>query len=265
MMEHWREFYGEICGEFKKMLTAYRLQDEEVVCRIVPKRGLSEPVLGPPRETAAHFFNMLSKENILITGKGLLVRSVLADCYGDSSAEDPKPFKGRLSEVSDMVFGKSTDRAIFFATLNALYSYLRLNEAVVHCGGNESKACGKQLAGYITKHFGKNAVVAHIGYKPEHVEACSKFRGYVTDLDPENIGKVRFKKKILSADKNEEVIKNSDVACISGSTIINGTLPHLLKWCEKYGTVSIVYGTTVSAAAKIMHLKHFCPYARKRP
>jgi hypothetical protein len=265
MMEYWREFYEEISGEFKKMLVAYRLQDEEVVCRIVPKRAVGEVFPSAPRKAAVHYFNMLSKDNILITGKGLLVRGSFADCCGDSSAEDPKPFKGKLSEVSNMVFGKNPDRAVFFATLNAVFSYLRLNEAVVHCKGDEPKSCGKQLAKYITKHFGKNAVVAHIGYKPEHVEACSKFKGYVTDLDPENIGKVKFKKKILGADKNEEVIRNSDVACISGSTILNGSLPHLLAWCEKYGTVSIVYGVTVSTAAKIMHLRHFCPYARKRP
>jgi uncharacterized protein (DUF4213/DUF364 family) len=265
MMRYWREFYEEIYREFKKMLTAYKLQDEEVICRIVPKRAVGGPLPGVAREVAAHYFNMLSKENVLITGKGLLVRGTFADCCGDSSAEDPKPFRGKLSEVCNMVFGKNPDRAVFFAALNVVYNYLRLNEAVVHCRGDEPKACGKLLAKYITKHFGKNAVVAHIGYKPEHVEACSKFRGYVTDLDPENVGKVKFKKKILSADKNEEVIKNADVACISGSAIINGSLPHLLAWCERYGTVAIVYGVTASTAAKIMHLRHFCPYARRRP
>jgi uncharacterized protein (DUF4213/DUF364 family) len=150
--------------------------------------------------------------------------------------------------------------------LNAVFNHLGLVQGVLHCKGGEPKSCGEELAKYITKNFGRDVVVAHIGYKPEHVKACAKFfKSYVTDLNPENVGKVRFGRKILGADKNEEVIKKADVACIAGSSIVNGTLPRLLDLCETHKTEPVVYGVSVSAAAKILHLKHFCPHARRYP
>jgi uncharacterized protein (DUF4213/DUF364 family) len=108
--------------------------------------------------------------------------------------------------------------------------------------------------------FGK-AKVAHIGYQPGHVKATSaKFnKVYVTDLNLENVGKVKFGFKILDGSKNVDVIKKVDVACITGSAIVNGTLFKLLNCCEKYGVKYILYGVTIKGAARILGYNVFCP------
>jgi len=79
---------------------------------------------------------------------------------------------------------------------------LGLIERTVHCRGADAERCGYLLAEEILTKFGK-AKVAHIGYQPGHVEATSaKFnKVYVTDLNPENVGKVKFGLKSLTAQK----------------------------------------------------------------
>ncbi len=260
-----REIYWEISEEFKKIAGAQGLLEKEVICRVVP-RGL-----GPlPREisladAAETYFDVLSKKESLTTGKDLVIRCSFEGHCGESSTDAPRPYRGRILDVVDLLFSKDSDRAIFFAVLNAVYNYLGLVHGTVKCSGDEPKKCGKQLAEHITKNFGKNAIVAQIGYKAEHVQACSKFKGYVSEVKSEYVGKVKFGKKIISGAKNEELIKKADVACIAGSSLVNGTLPRLLYLCEIHGTEPVMYGITAAAASRILNLTHFCPFANKRP
>ncbi|MDI6643124.1 MAG: DUF364 domain-containing protein, partial [Candidatus Hodarchaeaceae archaeon] len=181
----------------------------------------------------------------------------------DAFTDEPKTFRGKLKDVHEQLFGDKGDKAVYFATLNAVLSHVGLVDGAVHCKGDEPRKCGERLAAYILENFGK-VRVAHIGYQPGHVEACSKcFRSYVTDLNHENIGKVRFGRKIQNGSENREVIKKADVACITGSAIVNGSLPELIRWCKLYRTEPVIYGVTASAAAKILGFRHFCPYAHK--
>ncbi|MEW6221921.1 MAG: DUF364 domain-containing protein [Candidatus Hadarchaeota archaeon] len=208
---------------------------------------------------------MPSEEYALARGNEVILRCEFKGCYGDAFTDEPKPFVGKLSDVENMPLESSTDRAVYFATLNAVFSYLGLRDSV-HCKKEKPEACGKQLVKYIADNFGEKVVVAHIGYQPGQVEACTKlFKNYVTDLNPKNIGKRKFGCKILGGNKNKEVIEKADVASITGSTIVNGSLPQLLEWCNLYRTEPIVYGVTISAAAKILKLRHYCPYARSTP
>ncbi|MBS3815849.1 MAG: hypothetical protein KGY45_04735, partial [Hadesarchaea archaeon] len=131
-----------------------------------------------------------------------------------------------------------------------------------HCQEGDPEKCGNELAEHILDKYGE-AKVAHIGYQPGHLEACSKhFDSQVTDMNTKNIGEEKFGVKVIDASENERVIKEADVACITGSTITNGTLPELLEWCETYETEPIVYGVTCRGAAEILGLETFCPYGR---
>lgn len=257
------DFYGQIKEEFRKIVDKNNFWDKEVGCDIVAKGFFQKR----PKIIAKgwHYLKMPSKEYALIKGKEIILRCKFEKSYGDAFTDEPKIFRGKLSKIFDMDLGKTTERAVFFSISNAVYSSLGLVQSI-HCKESKPEICGKKLASFIAENFGKDVVVAHIGYQPGHVEACSKvFRSYVTDMNPTNIGRVKFGIKILSGKKNRDVIKKSDVASITGSTIANGTLPQLLEWCERYDTEPIVYGVTVGAAAKILGLRHFCPYARKRP
>jgi hypothetical protein len=259
--------YEKINREFKKIVKKHKLRDEKVACVIIAK-GFSDRrrrLSNISENFIEQHFKMPSEEYALVKGKEVIVRCEFKDHYGDAFTDEPKAFSGRVKEVHKLLSGDKGDRAVYFATLNAILSYLELAEGTVHCRGDEPRKCGEQLVTYISENFGK-VRVAHIGYQPGHVEACSKhFESYVTDLNPENIGMVKFGRKILDGSANEEVIRKTDVACITGSTLASGELPKLIGWCETYGTEPVVYGVTSKGAAKILNFRYFCPYGHDRP
>jgi hypothetical protein len=264
--EYWRGIYHELSDEFKRLAQAHGLLESEAICRVVPEKyGIRAPE-SSPASMAESFLEMLSTERALRTGRGLIVRCNLKEHYGDSSAGEPRGFRGKVAEAGGMISGKEAEKAIFFSVLNALYNFAGGVQKTVHCRWEQMEACGQDLVAHLRKTFGKKITVAHIGYKPEHVKPCSKaFKTYVTDMQPKHVGKVLSGVKVLDESKNEEVIKKADVACIPGCTAVNGTLPGLLRLCEKYRTVVLLYGVTVAACTKILKLEHFCPYARRSP
>lgn len=258
--------YEKIREKFQKIVRENELQSETVDCEVLARGYVDEP---PDPSGEAGFteqnFRLPSKEYALAKGEEVLVRCRFDGSYGDAFTDEPKPFRGEIEKVMDLVSGDRGDRAIFFATLNAVLNRLGLVEDPVHCEEGDPKNCGEKLADHISRSFG-DAKVAHIGYQPGHLGACSeRFEGYVTDLNPENIGEERFGRKILSGEENEEVIEKADVACITGSTLVNGALPRLIEWCERYDTEPIVYGVTGKGAAEILNLNGFCPLSRKEP
>lgn len=259
--------YKKIAKEFKKIVKKHELQDEEVNCRIIAK-GFSGGRLNSKKRSkdfVEQHFRMPSSEYALVRGKEVIVRCKFKDSYGDSFTDKPKIFSGRMNDVHKLLFGDDGDKAIYFATLNATLSHLGLVKGTVHCSGNEPRKCGERLAKYIFENFGK-VRVAHIGYQPGHIEACSKhFESYVTDLNPENVGKVKFGRKILDGSSNERVIKKVNLACMTGSTLTNGSLPDLIKLCGAFGVEPLIYGVTGAGPAKILKLRHFCPYGHDSP
>jgi len=259
--------YKKINREFKKIVEKHKLQEEAVTCKIIAK-GFSDhqPRLSNvPKNFIEQHFKMPSTEYALVKGKEIIVRCKFKDHYGDAFTDEPRTFSGRIKDVCELLSGSKGDKAVFFSALNSTLSHLGLIRGTVHCKGDEPRKCGERLAAYILENFGK-VKIAHIGYQPGHVEACSKhFESYVTDLNPENIGKVKFGREILDGSANEEVIKKANVACITGSTLTGGALPELIRRCETCGVEPLVYGVTGRGAAKILNLRYFCPYGRDYP
>lgn len=217
------------------------------------------------RILGSDFVKLPSSEYALMRGREVIIDCEVDGFHGQAFTDTPKLFSGRIMDVADLVFGDHGDRGIFFATLNAVMRKLGLIDRAIHCRGADAEECGRLLANHILSKFGK-VKVAHIGYQPGHVKATSSIFDvvYVTDLNPANIGKIKFGVKILDGSMNEEVIRKTDVACITGSAIVNGTLFELLKCCEVYGVKCILYGVTVKGAAKILGFDVFCPLSCDR-
>jgi hypothetical protein len=256
--------YEKVFEKFREIIEKNWLQKKEITCEIIAE-GSGKLFIPPSRDFIRQSFELPSQEYALAKGKEVLLRCRLENHWGDAFTDDPKPFKGELKDVDGLVFGNKGEKAIFFAALNATLSYLGLVRGTVHCRGDEPRKCGERLATYIMENFGK-VRIAHIGYQPGHIEACSKyFESFVTDLNPENVGKVRFGREILDGSANEEIIKKANVACITGSALTNGTLPELIEWCKIYEVEPLIYGVTGVGASKILNLRHFCPYGRDCP
>lgn len=211
----------------------------------------------------ADFVKLPSDEYALMKGKEFLVDCKINRFHGQAFTDNPMLFRGRVIDVADMVMGTKSEKAVFFATLNAVLRVKGEIERTVHCIRQAPEECGKLLATQILQNYGK-VKVAHIGFQPGHIKATSDIFDtiYITDFNHENVGKVKFGVKVIDGLKNEEVIRKVDVACISGSTIVNGTLFKLLDCCKKCGVKPIIYGVTIKGAGNILGYNIFCPLSQ---
>ena len=209
------------------------------------------------------FVRLSSMEYALMRGKEVIVHCDIRGAYGESFADTPRERRLKMSEVANLDLSDVGNRALFFAALNSVMNYSGEISGCIHCRGGDADRCGEILAEEVLRRFGR-VRVAHIGYQPGHVRACAKvFREVkVTDMNPENIGRVKFGVKILDAAENEWVISKSDVVCVTGSSIVNGTLPQIVDWCNRYGVECVVYGITVKGVAKMVGWDVFCPFGR---
>jgi len=86
------------------------------------------------------------------------------------------------------------------------------------------------------------------------VEALSKtFEIRVTDMDQTNIGAEKFGITIYSPERAREHLEWCDTAVVTGSTIVNNTIDRF-----RISKPVIYYGITISGAAKLLGLNHFC-------
>lgn len=247
MGENGAEIYAYLMEKFRELVELKGFKNKVVECNIL----------------GADFVELPSNEYALMRGKEFLVDCRVDHYHGEAFTDSPKPFKGKVIEVARMALGECGDRAIFFATLNAVLRAIGEIDRPIHCRKIDAERCGHHLAEYILNRFGR-VKVAHIGFQPGHVKASKAVfdEVYVTDLNPENVGKVKFGIEILDGSMNEDVIRKVDVACITGSAIVNGTLFKLLEWCKGYGTKYILYGVTMKGAAKLLGYEVFCPFGQ---
>ena len=76
----------------------------------------------------------------------------------------------------------------------------------------------------------------------------------VLDLNPDNIGDVRYGVTIEDGEDYEKAIEWATVILCTGSTIINGTITHF----SEAGKPVYFYGTTIAGAAVILGLQRLC-------
>ncbi|WP_457612038.1 Rossmann-like domain-containing protein [Methanocaldococcus sp.] len=193
------------------------------------------------------------KDYPLMVGKEFLLRAEFKNCLGEAFTQQPKEeFSGTIKEILDR---DNNDEII--ATLNSVLRYLNMVDKTVHCSGEEPEECAKKLSEFLKILDPK--VVGVIGFQPAIVKTLSEdFNLIVSDLNPKNVGKVKYGVKIIHGSENEELIKNSDIVLATGSTIVNGTFYEIYKISKKYNKRIIFYGTSISGMAKLLGLERFC-------
>ncbi|XRO76934.1 Rossmann-like domain-containing protein [Methanocaldococcus sp. 10A] len=199
------------------------------------------------------------KDYPLMSGKEILLRTNFKGCYGDAFTDKPVEFKGTIKELL-----YKGNRAEIIATLNAVMRYLGLIDRTVHCTGDEPEKCAKELVKYLKELNPQK--IGIIGFQPAFVkEVVNNFGAenvIVSDLNPENVGKIKYGAKIIHGKYNEDLIKNSDVVLATGSTIANGTFEEIWELAKKYNKRIIFYGTTIAGMAKILGVERFCTLGR---
>jgi len=178
------------------------------------------------------------------------IRGALGQAFTDQFGD----FEGTLEEILSAELNSNYRRAIFVAALNAALRHLKLINGTVHCRDEEPRQCAEALADHIQNRHG-NVKIVQIGFQPRMIESLSsRFTMRVLDMDRDNIGSRKCGALIESPEAAEKALAWADLLLVTGTTLVNGTLPAFV------GSKPVLfYGTTIAGAAHLMGWERFCP------
>jgi hypothetical protein len=189
-------------------------------------------------------------------GKERLMQAEFRGSMGQAFTDMPGNFQGRLARIIGMDLTNNFKRAVLISSINAVMRYLKMFDKSLHCKDKGPVDCSKQLARYIKEEYGKPKI-ALVGLQPRILEALSReFQMSVMDLDENNIGQKKYGIMIEPPQRTEANLNWCDIALITGTTIVNDTIGEF-----KTQKPAIFFGVTIAGAARLLDLKHFCPYS----
>lgn len=229
--------------EFIKLIKENGLEGEEVMVRAATLSA--EQAIGNPED----------KDYPIVKGEERMMQAEFRGSRGQAFTDIYGNFSGRLADIAAMELKNNFRRAIFIASLNAVMRHLGLVDRTVHCKDNQPRECSYELAKHIEENYGQPRI-AMVGFQPRMVEALAKqFEIRVTDMDRDNIGREKFGVKIGDPAQAGDNLKWCDIALVTGTTIVNDTIDQF-----RADKPAVFYGITISGAAKLAGLKHFCPF-----
>jgi uncharacterized protein (DUF4213/DUF364 family) len=248
------------------------LNDEEIRAEF---SRVAQPLEGEPIEVTARALASMEAIGIpprddfaLSRGNEKIIEANFKGFKGHAFSAAEVAFTGKLREIIHLPLKHIPERAIFFASLNAVLASQRKINRTVHCRDKDPMLCGEKLADYLAAMRPQPKSVALIGYQPGMTKSLSSFcrenaiRFEVTDMNPSNIGKAMFGITIRDGDENEDLIRQVDQIFCTGSTIVNGTIGNFLDWCEEYTTRVVFFWVTIQGPATLMGWDTFCPFGR---
>lgn len=239
------ELFDTLMEKFKRIAEEHGLLEKEVTiqCRaLTPKEAIGETQ---------------RKDFPILDGKDIMIQAKVEESIGQAFTNSPANFQGSLKEILELdPVGNSHDRSIFIAALNALMRHLGMCDRTIHCKDGGPEECACQAAEYLLTHYGKDVKIAQVGYQPALLEKLSGiFQVRVMDLNPENVGQVRYGVKVLDGVKDyQETVDWADLVLCTGSTLGNGSIVDYLDLDKEV----IFYGTTAAGAAALMGWKRLC-------
>ncbi len=194
------------------------------------------------------------KDYPLMVGKEILIKSYFKGCSGDAFTDKPTEYRGTIGNLI-----KNGSNPEIVATLNGILRYYNIAEKTIHCKGDTPEKCAKVLVDFLKIINPKK--VGIIGFQPAFIKYVGEnFNAVGSDLNPDNIGKVKYGVKIIDGKDNEKIIKECDIILATGSTIVNGTFWDIYKLAKRYNKRIIFYGTSISGLSEILGIERFCKY-----
>jgi len=236
------KLYQAIREGFIRLIKEHGLEGEEVIVRAA---ALSpEQAIGNPDD----------KDYPLVKGVERLIQAEFRGARGQAFTDRYGNFSGRLADIAAMDLKNNFRRAVFISSLNAVMRQLGLAAQTVHCKDKQPRECSLELVKYIEANYGQPKI-AMVGFQPRMVEALAKkFELRVADMDRENIGREKFGVNIDDPARTKENLNWCDIALVTGTTIVNDTIDQF-----RINKPVVFYGITISGAAKLLGLNHFCP------
>ncbi|NOQ33978.1 MAG: hypothetical protein GQ567_07305 [Methanosarcinales archaeon] len=236
--------YTTIREKFEKIVADNNLSEEAVTVRA--KTLTPEEAIGNPE----------GDDFPILKGKERMMQAEFRGSFGQAFTDMYGDFEGTLQDVLAMELGNNYRRAIFVATLNAVMRNLGMIEGSVHCKDAGPEECGLDLIEFLEGHRGSR--IALVGFQPVHARRCSKRHDLkILDMDPANIGKEEFGVVVLDGSTDaEEALEWCDLALVTGTTVVNGTLEPILEMAQEK---AVFYGISIAGVAELLGLERFCP------
>jgi uncharacterized protein (DUF4213/DUF364 family) len=241
-------------NQLVEIVTKNRLLDTHV--SVLVKTLTPEEAIGVPGR----------RDFPIILGKERVVEANVLGAKAHAFTDSPGEFVGNLKEVLTLPLTSNRERSIYVATLNAILKYLHLIENTIHCKDEDPEKCGNEIASQLLKRWGK-VKVGFIGLNPAIAENLIETFGAenvrITDLNKQNVNSFRNGVKIWDGNEmTEELVKQSDVILITGTTFVNGTFDHIMHCLQNNRKDYLIYGVTGAGICKLMGLTRICPYSR---
>jgi uncharacterized protein (DUF4213/DUF364 family) len=175
-------------------------------------------------------------------------------------------FRGTVREILERPLEFNADRALFVATLNAVLRHLRQITGVMHCRDEDPEKCATEIARLVREKKGE-ATVGLIGCNPAILDALVKEFGVervrLTDLNPDNIGKVKQGVEVWHGEtRMEDLVREADMVVVTGTTFVNDTFPRIWQAIRRHGKDYLIYGVTAAGLCHLFGLNRVCPYGR---
>lgn len=244
-----KEFYEELQKRFEKEVEENNVKLKEVK---IKSKGLTpEEAIGITSR----------KDYPILNGSEIMLQADCEGCIGQAFTSSPADYIGSIEDVMNLDINKDDyNKGLYISTMNSVMSYLGKTTNTIHCRNEEPEKCSKEIAEIMVReHKGKK--IALIGYQPSIFEALSdKFELRVLDLNPENVGKVKFGVKVEHGINDfDEVVKDwADLVLCTGSCLCNGTITNFLDLDKPV----LYFGTTIAAAADLFGFKRICPRSK---
>lgn len=235
----------------RKLLEDYpQLKEKQVV--LVSRALNTKEAIGKPTR----------RDFPLLQGKEVLVQAEIDACPGQAFTSDPLEYEGTIESLLATPQNRLGYHALVLAALNAAARSVGLVDHTVHCYNDEPEECGVWISNYLKEQHGEKCCVGIIGYQPALLENCVQAFGadqvHITDLNPANIGQMRFGVEVWDGmTRTEELVHESDVLMITGTVLGNETSEEIVKLI---GNKTVYFfGTTAAAMAKVHGWKRLCP------
>jgi uncharacterized protein (DUF4213/DUF364 family) len=239
---------------FAEIVAKHRLLDTQV--SVLVKTLTPEEAIGEPGR----------RDFPIILGKERLVEAEVLGARAQAFTDSPGDFVGDLKEVLHLPLTSNRERSVYVATLNATFKYLNLIEDTIHCKDEDPERCGKEIASQLLKQWGK-VRVGFIGLNPAIAENLTETFGIenvrITDLNEQNVNSLKFGVMIWDGgEMTKELIKQSDIILITGTTLVNGTFDSIMRGVQNNRKDYLIYGVTGAGICHLMGLSRICPYSR---
>lgn len=228
-------------------------QEAELIC-VHPLR--SEEAIG----------NECGDEFVLNRGYEVMLEARIGEYCGQAFTDRISAWTGTVSDIFNLDFAIISQRAIAAASLNAILAANNFKGSC-HCKGQDPIKCGEEAAGYIEKNYGRPKI-GIVGLQPSMLKAFVGRFGVeqlmALDLNTANINQVKNGVLVKDGDSEEnlqELLDFCHLGWITGSTLVNGTMNHIVSKFTAAGKQFSFFGNTAAGVCHLLNLPHFCPYA----